>query len=267
MVRLGQHFLHDPNIVRKIIRLASIKPDETVLEIGPGRGILTQALSEAVPQGQVIAIELDPELHRLLAANLRDSPNVRLIREDALTYSFESLPGPLKVVANLPYYIATPLLFRLLEVRNKITEMILMLQREVAERITAAEGSKTYSPLSVAVQFYAQPHLAFIVPKGCFSPRPKVDSAVIRLVIRPVPKVKVIDEAFFHRVVQGSFAHRRKMLKNSLKDYGFKKEVIEKAHSLWDASGGLDLNRRAETLTLEEFARLSDILFELTSRM
>ena len=263
MPKLGQHFLHDPNIVRKIISQASLSSTETVLEIGPGRGILTRALAQAVPAGQVIAIELDRELYRALKASLADLSNVKLICADALTYPFESLPGPFKVVANLPYYIATVLLFRLLEVRRKISDMVLMLQREVAERMAAGVGGKTYSPLSIAVQFYTEPRLAFIVPRGCFKPPPKVDSAVVHLKVRMTPAVKVLDEAFFLKVVKGGFAHRRKALKNSLKDFGFEREVLEQASSVIS----LDLNRRAETLSLEEFARLSDILFELTSKI
>jgi len=261
MPKLGQHFLHDPNIVRKIIGLASIEPNETVLEIGPGRGILTRALANA--GGQVVAIELDPELYRTLKTDLAGLSNVKLIFADALAYPFESIPGPFKVVANLPYYIATVLLFRLLEVRKEISAMILMLQREVAERMVAGAGGKTYSPLSIAVQFYTQPRLAFIVPRGCFKPRPKVDSAVVHLAVRTTPRVSVRDEAFFLKVVKGGFAHRRKALKNSLKDFGFRREALEQASSI----APIDLNRRAETLTLEEFAHLSDILFELTSQI
>ena len=141
--------------------------------------------------------------------------------------------------------------------------MILMLQREVAERMVAGAGGKTYSPLSIAVQFYTQPRLAFIVPRGCFKPRPKVDSAVVHLAVRTTPRVSVRDEAFFLKVVKGGFAHRRKALKNSLKDFGFRREALEQASSI----APIDLNRRAETLTLEEFAHLSDILFELTSQI
>ena len=260
-VRLGQHFLHDPNIVRKIIQLGSLTPSDTVLEIGTGRGILTKALAQVA--GKVISIELDHDLHRELRATLRNLSNVTLVCADALQYPFSNLSQPFKVVANLPYSVATPILFRLLEIRDRITEMVLMLQLEVARRIVASTGQKNYSPLSIAVQFYTQPSLAFIVSRHCFHPPPDVNSAVVRLKNRKSPSVQVLDESFFFKVVKGSFAHRRKMLKNSLRDSGFPMEVLEQVPT---KPLSLDLNRRAETLSLKEFAQLSDHLFELTSQ-
>ena len=261
---LGQHFLRDPNIVRKMMAVADIHPDETVVEIGPGRGVLTRALNET--GAKVFAIELDRSLDEPLQKEFKDSPNVRIIHADALTYPFEDLPAPFAVVANLPYSISTPLLFRLLELRSRVSRMVLMLQLEVARRIVAREGGKEYGLLSVGVQFYAEPRLEFIVPRGCFSPKPKVDSAVIRLRIRPTPRVTVKDEAFFFHVVRAGFGHRRKSLRNALKDGGFPADAVEQALSAASITAG-NPQRRAETLSIEEFARLADKLFEFTGQM
>ncbi|MBI3994540.1 MAG: ribosomal RNA small subunit methyltransferase A [Nitrospirae bacterium] len=258
---LGQHFLHDQNIVRKIIALAGIRPDETVVEIGPGRGILTRALNEA--GAKLFAIELDRSLDEPLQKEFKDSPNVRIIQADALTYPFEDLPAPFAVVANLPYSISTPLLFRLLELRSRVSRMVLMLQLEVARRITASPGTKDYGPLSIGAQFHADPRLEFIVPRGCFKPPPRVDSAVIRLRMRTTPKVAVKDETFFFRVVRAGFGHRRKSLRNALKDGGFPADAVEEALDAASITAG-NPQRRAETLSIEAFALLADTLFEMT---
>jgi 16S rRNA (adenine1518-N6/adenine1519-N6)-dimethyltransferase len=259
---LGQHFLHDLNIVRKIIALAELKPGETVLEIGPGRGILTRALNET--GSKIFAIELDRSLDERLQKEFKDSPNVRIIQADALNYPFEDLPAPFAVVANLPYSISTPLLFRLLELRGRISRMVLMLQLEVAHRITAREGGKEYGLLTVGVQFYADPRLELVVPRGCFNPPPRVDSAVIQLKMRATPKVAVKDEAFFFRVVRAGFGHRRKSLRNALKDGGFPADAVEQALSAASITAD-NPQRRAETLSIEDFARLADKLFEFTA--
>ncbi len=257
---LGQHFLHDQNIVRKIIVLAELKPGETVLEIGPGRGILTHALSET--GSKVFAVEVDRSLDEPLQEEFKNSSNVRIIQADALTYPFEDLPAPFSVVANLPYSISTPLLFRLLALRSRVSRMVLMLQLEVARRIVAREGGKEYGTLSVGVQFYAEPRLEFIVPRGCFKPPPRVDSAVIRLTIRTTPKVPVKNEAFFFRVVRAGFGHRRKSLRNALKDGGFPVDAVEEALNSASITTG-NPQRRAETLSIEDFARLADKLLEI----
>ncbi|MBI3610300.1 MAG: ribosomal RNA small subunit methyltransferase A [Nitrospirae bacterium] len=257
---LGQHFLHDQNIVRKIMAVAEIQPNETVVEIGPGRGILTRALNET--GSKTFAIELDRRLHENLEKEFADPPNIRLIQADALTYPFEDLPAPFAVVANLPYSISTPLLFRFLELRSRISRMVLMLQLEVARRIVAREGGKEYGLLSVGVQFYAEPRLEFVVPRGCFRPPPRVDSAVISLRIRATPKVAVKDETFFFRVVRAGFAHRRKSLRNALKDGGFPNDAVEKALGAASITSG-NPQRRAETLSIEDFARLADKLVEI----
>jgi 16S rRNA (adenine1518-N6/adenine1519-N6)-dimethyltransferase len=257
---LGQHFLIDKNIARKIVQTAGIRPDETVLEIGPGRGVLTRLL---IPQAKrLIAIELDRGLHRNLEEEFNGAPNFSITHGDALDYPYESIESPFKVVSNLPYSITTPLLFRLLELGDKVSGMTLMIQKEVADRIVAGPGSKTYGPLSVAVQLYAEPKIRFSVSPTCFLPRPKVASAVIQLHRSADLRVPV-GERFFLQTVKAAFGHRRKTLQNSLKDSGLETETIRQALE----SSGIAGARRAETLSLEEFGRLSNILFELGARI
>ena len=258
--KLGQHFLKDPNMVRKIVRLASLEPPDTVLEIGAGEGILTRALAENTRE--VYSLEVDELLFTRLKDSLGDLPNVRLICADAMTYSYGLLPHPFKVVANLPYYIATPLIFRFFDLRSRISEMVLMLQQEVALRLVASPGSRSYGPLALAARYYSVPQLGFRVPRQCFRPAPRVDSAVVRMEVRKQPAVEVRNERFLFKLIRGAFAHRRKILRNSLMDSGFSKEILERAATALS----MDLHRRAETLTLEEFAGLADILFELGSQ-
>ncbi len=257
---LGQHFLIDQNIARKIVGLAEIKPDETVLEIGPGRGILTRLLIQQAKR--VIAIELDRDLYHRLEQEFRGAPTLSLIHGDALKYPYETIAGFFKVVANLPYSITTPLLFLLLELKEKISSMTLMIQKEVADRIVAKPSSKAYGPLSLAVQLYADPKIRFLVRPTCFLPRPKVASAVIQL--HRVPTLRVpVQERLFLWTVKAAFGHRRKTLKNSLRDAGLGDETIRQAL----VSSRIISNRRAETLSLEEFGRLSNILFELGAQI
>jgi 16S rRNA (adenine1518-N6/adenine1519-N6)-dimethyltransferase len=258
---LGQNFLVDENIISRIIQSAEITKDDTVIEIGPGMGAMTKDL--AVAAGRVIAIELDERLFRKLKAELKDADNLDLILGDALTFPYESLPGPVKVVANLPYYISTPIITRLMEAREKISAMVLMLQKEVAQRITAKPGGKEYGYLSVMVQLWSEAVNLFDVPKEAFTPVPKVDSAVVRLKVRGTPaSERVSDLVFFEKVVSAAFSQRRKTLKNSLKN----SRVIEP--SRFEAAmelarkSGIDPMRRAETLSLSEFAALAEILFE-----
>jgi 16S rRNA (adenine1518-N6/adenine1519-N6)-dimethyltransferase len=254
---LGQHFLIDKNIVHKIVRLAGLQPGETVLEIGPGRGILTEALLGS--SGLVVAVELDTSLCAHLRATLGQRSNFRLVEGDALTFDYAQVPSPFLVVANLPYYVSTPLLFRLLVERRRIDRLVLMLQEEVVARLAAAPGGKDYGALSIAAQFYCEVRQAFRVPPTCFRPKPRVGSAVAVLTPLPKPRVSVADEAFFFRVVRGGFAHRRKALLNSLRDEDF--EGAPTAAALERAS--IDPRRRAETLSLAEFAALADALLSL----
>ena len=252
--RLGQHFLIDPNIVRKIVTLAELRPNETVLEIGPGRGILTRALCAAAKT--VIAIEMDQRLGDYLTETLADCRNLDLRIGDALEFPYEQLPEGAVVVANLPYYISTPLLFKLLEARARIDRLVLMLQTEVARRLVAQPGANDYGILSVLAQYSAVPSLVFQVSASCFRPRPEVGSAVVRLVMQKQRFVRVEDEALFVRTVRAAFAHRRKTLLNSLRDEGMRPETI--AHALERVA--IAPSRRAETLALGEFAALSDAL-------
>jgi len=255
---LGQHFLIDKNIVHKIVRLAELQPGETVLEIGPGRGILTEALLDS--SGLVVAVELDAALCAHLRATLGRRSNFRLVEGDALTFDYAQVPSPFLVVANLPYYVSTPLLFRLLEDRRRIDRLVLMLQEEVVARLAAAPGGKDYGALSIAAQFYCEVRQAFRVPPTCFRPKPQVGSAVVVLTPLPKPRVSVADEAFFFRIVRAGFAHRRKALPNSLRDEGF--EGAQTAAALEQA--GIDPRRRAETLSIEEFAALTETLLSLS---
>ena len=252
--RLGQHFLIDPNIVRKIVALAAIRPDETVLEIGPGRGALTRMLCERA--ARVIAIELDRELERRLREKLADCRNLELHQSDALAYPFRSLPERSVVVANLPYNVSSPILFALLEARERFVRMILMLQTEVAQRLASKPGSKDYGVLSVLAQAFADIRVAFRVAPTCFQPPPKVSSSVVHLTMpRHVP-VAIPDHAAFTKTVRAAFAHRRKTLINSLRDEGYKAQTILPALE----TAGLQPEIRAERLSIEQFARLSTAL-------
>jgi 16S rRNA (adenine1518-N6/adenine1519-N6)-dimethyltransferase len=251
--RLGQNFLIDPNIVRKIVAAAALDPGETVLEIGPGRGILTRTLCETA--NTVIALEIDQHLVEYLKKTLT-CPNLDLRHDDALRFAYETLPDHTVVVANLPYYISTPLLFTLLEAKDRIDRMVLMLQTEVAERIVASPNTEDYGILSILTQYRAETKIAFRVSKNCFRPRPDVDSAIITLRMRPHPSVSTPNEALFVKLVRAAFAHRRKTLMNSLRDEGFLPTQL--AHALSRAD--INPTRRAETLSIPEFAALTDAL-------
>ncbi len=254
--RLGQHFLIDQNISRKIVALADLHPDDTVLEIGAGRGILTRALCGVA--GQVIAVEVDAELAAALAGSLGGMPNLEIRTGDALKFPYGTLPPGTVVVANLPYYISTPLLFALLAAHAQLDRLVLMLQTEVARRLVATPGSPDYGVLAVLAQFRAEPRLAFRVSRTCFRPRPKVESAVVLLRLRRTPAVQVADEAGFVATVRAAFAHRRKTLANSLRDEGYAADRIARALDM----SHLAAVRRAETLSLQEFAALANALHE-----
>ncbi|HEX8751373.1 MAG TPA: 16S rRNA (adenine(1518)-N(6)/adenine(1519)-N(6))-dimethyltransferase RsmA [Nitrospira sp.] len=249
--RLGQNFLIDSNIIRKIIATAELSSDDTVLEIGPGRGILTDALSRAARR--VVAVEIDPQLHRLLQERQPGWSNVEIMCGDALNYPLETLPNGTIVVANLPYYISTPLLFRLLEHRRRFPRLILMLQNEVADRLVAKAGSEDYGVLSVMAQYAADITKVFRVSAQCFRPRPEVGSAVALLRTKQGTLLPPQEESSFTGLVKGAFAHRRKTLVNSLRDEGFDPHIVISA--LTDM--GIPPTARAETLTLEQFTQLT----------
>jgi len=245
---LGQYFLYDPLVIEAIIQAAQLEPDDLVVEIGPGPGSLTKRLAEKVQH--LIAIELDNALYGKLTVKLSGYDNIELVCGDALEYQYENLPA-FKVVANIPYYITTPIIFRLLDARKNLKSMTLTIQKEVAERIAAKPGGKDYGVLSIMVQYYADSSLQFIIPKEAFRPSPKVDSAVVHMRILDKPSVAVRDEELFFRIVRTTFSQRRKMLSNSLKKVH--EDVAE-----WLHKAGIDPHRRPETLSMEEFASLAD---------
>jgi 16S rRNA (adenine1518-N6/adenine1519-N6)-dimethyltransferase len=252
--RLGQNFLIDPNIVRKIVALADITPNDRVLEIGPGRGSLTEALCKAA--GHVTAIEVDPRLHAYLAERQAEFPNLTLLLGDALAYPVRNLPMDTVVVANLPYYISTPLLFRMLDHRDHFPRMVLMLQDEVADRLVAQPGSSAYGVLSVMAQFAAEITKAFRVSAHCFRPRPEVGSAVVLLRTKERRELTSEQEPRFAALVKAAFAHRRKTIVNSLRDEGYDPMAVLEAL----ASLNLSPTGRAEVLSVAQ-------LIELTRRV
>lgn len=255
--RLGQNFLADANIVNKIVSSASLEKDDVVVEIGPGLGVITRAA--AAGAGLVVSVELDRALLPVLEETLQGFNNIHIVAGDAMDTDFDSLVqaeagfrGPYKLIANLPYYITTPLIMRLLLNRFNISLFVIMVQNEVAERITALPGGKEYGSLSVAVQYFTEARYLFKVPRTVFIPRPDVDSAVILLSRRERPPVEVTDEDLFFRVVRGAFGQRRKMLLNSLAAT-FDSISRERMKNLLQGSG-IDPERRGETLDLKEFA-------------
>jgi 16S rRNA (adenine1518-N6/adenine1519-N6)-dimethyltransferase len=259
--RLGQNFLINPRVLSAIVHAAGITPGDSVLEIGPGIGTLTQGLAEA--GAQVTAVELDSGLLPILAKTLEGYDNITIMHGDILKVNLPELlhAGQWKVVANLPYYITTPILMELLEQKLPLVSLVTMVQKEVAQRMVAKPGGKEYGALSVAVQYYTQPEIVMIVPPSSFVPQPGVESAVIKCTIRVTPPVELINEGFFFRVVRGAFGQRRKTVLNALKaaPLGMDKEKIERALQ----AAAIVETRRGETLSLEEFGRLANMLWEI----
>ncbi|KYG58646.1 16S rRNA (adenine(1518)-N(6)/adenine(1519)-N(6))-dimethyltransferase RsmA [Planococcus maritimus] len=263
---LGQNFLIDPNILRKIVSQAGLTKDSAAIEIGPGIGALTEHLARDA--GKVLAFEIDQRLLPVLADTLSPYDNVKVIHSDILKADVEQaiqeeLAGfeDIMVVANLPYYVTTPIILKLLLEKLPIRGLVVMLQKEVAERITAKPGTKAYGSLSIAIQYYTDAEFAMTVPKSVFMPQPNVDSAVIRMIKRPEPIVQVIDEDFFFSVTRGSFVQRRKTILNNLQSAmpngKAKKDLILQALD----EAGIDPTRRGETLSIKEFGLLSDKLY------
>jgi 16S rRNA (adenine1518-N6/adenine1519-N6)-dimethyltransferase len=256
--RWGQNFLIDRNTLENVLRAAELAPEDSVLEIGPGLGTLTREL--AARCRRVIAVEIDPLLVGILRSEtLADAANVELVHGDALALDLSALlrEGSWKVAANIPYYITTPLIERLLSVKERLERIVLMVQREVAARLTAAPGSADYSSLSVFVQYHTEPQITARVSRGAFLPPPDVDSAIVRLRVRREPPVTVQDEAFLLQVVRASFQQRRKTLLNALTTLP---DVSKEAAGMALERAGIDPARRGETLSLPEFARLADAL-------
>ena len=264
--RYGQNFLIDRRVLERIIEGAGISKEDVVLEIGPGIGTLTQALCEAA--GHVIAVEIDRDMIPLLEENLSGYENYEIINEDVLKLDLEMLirerglgSRPLRVAANLPYYITTPIIMQLLESRIPAKTITVMVQKEVADRMQAAPGTADYGALSLAVQYYADARISAKVPPNCFIPRPNVDSAVITLERYEAPPVEVKDEVHLFRLIRAAFAQRRKTLANALKNdpsLGLDREQVEAAL----ARLGLNADIRGERLSLQQFAALSDLLQE-----
>ena len=264
--RFGQNFLVDAHVLEKIVSAAGITKDDCVLEIGPGIGTMTQYLSESA--GQVIAVEIDTNLLPILADTLKDYSNVKVINQDILKVDINELVKeynngrPIKVVANLPYYITTPIIMGLFENQVPIDSITIMVQKEVADRMQVGPGTKDYGALSLAVQYYAKPQIVANVPPNCFMPRPKVGSAVIKLERYVEHPVEVKNEKLMFRIIRASFNQTRKTLVNGLKnspELQFSKEQIEQALN----TCGLSLNIRGEALTLEQFAQLANAFEEL----
>lgn len=252
--KLGQNFLIDEQVVEGIVKAADIGHGDTVLEIGPGIGTLTQGLAES--GCQVVAVELDNRLIDILGKTLEGYDNVRVVHGDILKIdiSREIMAEKYKVVANLPYYITTPIIMGLLEQRLPIERLVTMVQKEVAERMIAKPGGKDYGALSVAVQYYTQPEILFVVPPKAFIPAPAVESAIIRCIVRNEPPVDIKDEKRFFRVVKAAFAQRRKTLANNLKGAGIPADKVQ----LILETANIDGSRRGETLSLDEFAAIAN---------
>lgn len=262
--KYGQNFLIDENIVAKIVREAGVTEEDFVLEIGPGIGTMTQLLCENAKE--VAAVEIDKKLIPILEETLSEYENVTIINEDILKVDIAALAGeknegrPIKVVANLPYYITTPIIMGLFESHVPIESITVMVQKEVADRMQTGPGSKDYGALSLAVQYYAKPEIVMNVPPECFMPRPGVGSAVIRLVKHTVNPVAVKDEALMFKLIRASFNQRRKTLANGLNnspEINLPKDVITQA--IEELGKGVSV--RGEALTLDEFARLADIIY------
>ena len=263
--KFGQNFLIDDHVITKIITAAEITKDDLVLEIGPGIGTMTQYLAESARK--VIAVEIDKNLIPILGETLAEYDNVTVINEDILKLDInrlveeENAGKPIKVVANLPYYITTPIIMGLFESHVPLQSITVMVQKEVADRMQVGPGSKDYGALSLAVKYYAKPYIAANVPPNCFIPRPGVGSAVIRLTRYEEPPVTVKDESLMFKLIRASFNQRRKTLQNGIAnspELPYSKAQVEKALEKM----GLAANVRGESLTLAEFAKLSDIISE-----
>ncbi|MEZ7577755.1 16S rRNA (adenine(1518)-N(6)/adenine(1519)-N(6))-dimethyltransferase RsmA [Veillonella sp. 27098_8_77] len=252
--KLGQNFLIKRGIVDEIVKAADLQEGEPVLEIGPGIGTLTQGLAQS--GANVTAIELDTRLLEVLDTTLAQYSNVTIVHGDVLKLDVPSIMNnePFKVVANLPYYITTPIIMSLLESRLPIERLVVMVQKEVALRMVAKPGTKDYGALSVAVQYYTKPNIVLDVPPKSFLPAPAVTSSVIRCVLRDKPPVDVVDEKLFFRVVKAGFAQRRKTFANTMKTTGLSKDRIEELL----AKANIDGQRRGETFTLQEFADVAN---------
>ena len=258
---LGQNFLIDDNIVDKIVAGAGIGPGDKIIEVGPGIGTLTREMASRAQN--LMAVEIDKNLIPILEDTLGDYDNVKIVNEDIIKADIRGLidenlgGGPVKLVANLPYYITTPIIMRFLEENINVTDIVVMVQKEVAERMNAQPGGKDFGALSVAVQYYCDTEIVAKVPRHLFVPQPNVDSIVIALRVRPERKYKVDDEDLYFKVVKAAFGQRRKTLLNSISSRGnLAKDQVKEALE----EAGIDPKRRGETLSLDEFAILSNVI-------
>jgi 16S rRNA (adenine1518-N6/adenine1519-N6)-dimethyltransferase len=259
---LGQNFLINQEVLDSIVDAVEIDNETSVIEIGPGIGTLTQELARKAEK--VVSIELDEGLIPVLSETLSNYKNIKVLHEDALKVDFKQLIQDeglkkVKVAANLPYYVTTPIITKLFEDKPGIDSITVMIQKEVADRIAAGPGTKDYGALSLLVQYYSEVAAICVAPKECFIPEPKVESEVIRMNIRQMPAVSVRDEKFFFAVIRAAFNMRRKTLWNALKPLGLSTENLKKAFE----DSGIDPQRRGETLSMEEFGRLADIIYLL----
>lgn len=263
--RLGQSFLVDNNITKKIVMISDIKSGDIVVEIGSGLGIMTAMIAQEAKR--VIALEVDKYMVDILREELKNHPNVEIVQTDVLKYDFssvftESPQKTLKIIGNIPYNISSQILFRLIQFRDYISSMVLMFQKEVAERIIAPPGTKEYGIISVIVSMYTKPSLEVSVPGSCFYPKPNVDSSVLKLTVREAPLFNIKNPDFFSKVVKTAFSKRRKTLLNNLKYSDLlkasKKDITDILELL-----DIDSNRRGETLTVEEFGKLSNALLSV----
>jgi len=257
--RLGQHFLVDPNILDKVIRTAQVGKEDVILEVGPGLGGMTLALAHDAKK--VIAIEVDTKIVAILKEKVAGHRNIEVMESDILKVDFKQFFGmeghPIKVVANLPYQISTPLLFRFIESKEAFSTFTLMLQKEVAERIVAPPGRKEYGPLSIFVQLFLDVSIRFHIKPSAFFPPPRVESAVVHMVWKEKPMIETNDEEWFKRVVRACFGHRRKTLMNALRHSELS---IPESIGLRMEKIGIDPRRRPETLTIQDFASLAEAL-------
>ncbi len=249
----GQNFLFDKNLLNKIVSSSGVSKKDTVVEIGPGLGTLTKVLAEK--SKKVIAIEFDKKLISQLKENVADLKNVEIVNMDALKFPYENIKGKFSVVANIPYNITTPIIFNLLEHKAKIKSMTLLMQKEVALRIVAKAGTKTYGVLSLSSQLYTTPSLKFTVSKKAFSPPPKIDSAVVHFQVSSKPTLPMNDPVLFLDIVKTAFGQRRKTIRNSLKSFEGLTESLDMA--------SIDPSCRPEKLNMQDFIRLADALHNI----
>jgi len=263
---LGQNFLIDGNILDKILDAADIGKDDTVLEIGPGIGTMTQALAEKA--GWVFAVEIDKNLVEILKETLGEYNNIEIINQDVLKFDIVDFVEGLnlkkiKIIANLPYYITSPVILKVIGSKEVISMAVFMIQREVARRLTASPGTKDYGSLTVFVNYFTYPEVVFDVPNTVFIPQPKVESSVVRLIMRNKPPIEVHDEKLFFEVVRASFNQRRKTLLNSLLNIEDLKEMDKNTLKMALEEADISPGIRGEALSMEEFARVSNILYNL----